>query len=143
MRTPTGNLEGGVVADDAESGLRVGGVAVVHSHVRPTVLLVDDSQEEQLSARQQHPMRTGVLVGGDHRPAVAIPRDHGRRTALGLQITSNRLFRMAATNAGLKRNYTVLCRRPGFKSQPRRCRVTVLGKLLTPIVPLFTKQRNW
>ena len=32
---------------------------------------------------------------------------------------------------------------PGFRSQPRRCRVTVLGKLLTPIVPLFTKQRNW
>jgi len=29
-----------------------------------------------------------------------------------------------------------------FKSQPRRCRVTVLGKLLTPIVSLFTKQRN-
>ena len=26
---------------------------------------------------------------------------------------------------------------PGFKSQPRRCRVTVLGKLFTPIVPLF------
>ena len=25
----------------------------------------------------------------------------------------------------------------------RRCRVTVLGKLFTPIVPLFTKQRNW
>jgi len=33
--------------------------------------------------------------------------------------------------------------RPGFKSQPRRCRVTVLGKLFTPIVPLFTKQQNW
>jgi len=32
---------------------------------------------------------------------------------------------------------------PGSKSQPRRCRVTVLDKLLTPIVPLFTKQRNW
>jgi len=32
---------------------------------------------------------------------------------------------------------------PGFKSQPRRCRVTVLGKLFAPIVPLFTKQRNW
>ena len=29
-----------------------------------------------------------------------------------------------------------------FKSQPRRCRVTVLGKLFTPIMPLFTK-RNW
>ena len=24
-----------------------------------------------------------------------------------------------------------------------RCRVTVLGKLFTPIVPLFVKQRNW
>jgi len=32
---------------------------------------------------------------------------------------------------------------PGFKSQSRRCRVTVLGKLFTPIVPLFAKQRNW
>jgi len=30
----------------------------------------------------------------------------------------------------------------GFKSQSRRCRVTVLGKLLTPTVPLFTKQQN-
>ena len=30
---------------------------------------------------------------------------------------------------------------PGFKSQSRRCRVTVLGKLFTPIVPLFTKQQ--
>jgi len=32
---------------------------------------------------------------------------------------------------------------PGFKSQPQRCRLTILGKLFTPIVPLFTKQRNW
>ena len=32
---------------------------------------------------------------------------------------------------------------PGFKSQPRRCRVTVLDKLFTPIVPLFTRQQNW
>ena len=31
----------------------------------------------------------------------------------------------------------------GFKSQLRRCQVTVLGKLFTPIVPLFTKQQNW
>jgi len=28
---------------------------------------------------------------------------------------------------------------PGFKSQPRRCRVTVLGKLLTPIVKVMVK----
>ena len=32
---------------------------------------------------------------------------------------------------------------PGFKSQSRRCRVKVLGKLFTPIVHLFTKQQNW
>ena len=32
---------------------------------------------------------------------------------------------------------------PGLKLQPRRCRVTVLGKLFTPIVPVFIKQRNW
>jgi len=32
---------------------------------------------------------------------------------------------------------------PGFKSQSRLCQVTVLGKLFTPIVPLFTKQQNW
>ena len=32
---------------------------------------------------------------------------------------------------------------PGFKSQSQRCRVTVLAKLVTPIVPLFTKQQNW
>ena len=32
---------------------------------------------------------------------------------------------------------------PEFKSQSRRCRVTVLGKLFTPIVPLFTKQQKW
>ena len=25
---------------------------------------------------------------------------------------------------------------PGFKSQTRRCRITVLGKLFTPIVPV-------
>ena len=32
---------------------------------------------------------------------------------------------------------------PVFKSQSRGCRVTVLSKLFTPIVPLFTKQQNW
>ena len=30
----------------------------------------------------------------------------------------------------------------GFKLQSRRCRVTVLGKLLTHIVPLFAKRQN-
>ena len=31
----------------------------------------------------------------------------------------------------------------GFKSQSRRCPVTVLDKLFTPTVPPFNKQRNW
>jgi len=35
-----------------------------------------------------------------------------------------------------------VAKKPGFKSQPRRCQVTLLGKLFTPIMPLFTKQRN-
>ena len=30
---------------------------------------------------------------------------------------------------------------PGFKSQPRRSQVTFLGKLFTPIVPLFTSSK--
>jgi len=30
---------------------------------------------------------------------------------------------------------------PGFKAQPRCCQVTVLRKLFTPIVPLFTKHK--
>ena len=32
---------------------------------------------------------------------------------------------------------------PRFESQSRRCQVQVLGKLFTPIVPLFIKQENW
>ena len=31
---------------------------------------------------------------------------------------------------------------PGFKSQQRRCQVTVLGKLFTPVVPVFTEIGN-
>jgi len=32
--------------------------------------------------------------------------------------------------------------RHGFTSKPRRCRVTVLGRLFTPIVSLFTKRQK-
>jgi len=32
---------------------------------------------------------------------------------------------------------------PRFKLQSQHCRVTVSGKLFTPIVPLITKQQNW
>jgi len=40
-------------------------------------------------------------------------------------------------------NRDATSRRIASRRQPRRCRVTVLGKLFTPIVLLFTKQQNW
>ena len=48
------------------------------------------------------------------------------------------LYTRNRTHAGLMRRRAWV-----QKSQARRCRVTVLGKLFTPIVPLFIKQRNW
>jgi len=55
-------------------------------------------------------------------------------------------FYMAHGPHGVARVVSVLdsgAEGPGFKSQSRRCRVTVFGKLFTPIVPLFTNQQNW
>ena len=70
--------------------------------------------------------------------ASAIQQRHARRltvlpTVLGVRWLASRVVSVLDSGA----------EGPGFKSQPRRCRVTVLGKLFTPIVPLFTKQRNW
>ena len=72
------------------------------------------------------------------------------RRPIGAVVTVQRVRRrlqMSRLNGGWlgRREVGVLdsgAEGPGFKSQPRRCRVTVLGKLLTPIVPLFTKQQN-
>ena len=55
---------------------------------------------------------------------------------------------MAGTRVAGSRVVSVLdsgAKEPGFESQLRRWRVTVtvIGKLFTYIVPLFTKQRNW
>jgi len=50
----TCNTQRSVVTDDADSSLWVGGVAVVNAYVRLTVLVMNDSQEEQLAAGQQH-----------------------------------------------------------------------------------------
>ena len=55
----------------------------------------------------------------------------------------NVVRKTAAACGGLRSHGWRAGLKPGFKSQPRRCRVTVLGKLFTPIVSLFTKQRNW
>ena len=48
------------------------------------------------------------------------------------------LYTRNRTHAGLVRRRAWV-----QKSQARRCRITVLGKLFTPIVPLFIKQRNF
>ena len=61
------------------------------------------------------------------RAALLFPRDYLHTGWLGSRVVS-------VLDSGAEG--------PGFKSQPRRCRVTVLGKLFTPLVPLFTKQRN-
>ena len=88
----TSNLQGGIATDDADFGLGVGGVAVVDAHIRLVVLVVDDAQEEELSAGQQHAVGGGVLRGCDHRATVAVPRDGGRGVTLGLAVERGRLI---------------------------------------------------
>jgi len=67
----------------------------------------------------------------------AVVRDYGCADFNGLCVDNGRLRSrvVSVLDSGAEG--------PGFKSQPRRCRVTVLDKLFTPIVPLFTQQRNW
>jgi len=60
-------------------------------------------------------------------------RDRRSRMQHSKAVTSFGIFWWAGTVEGGSG-----AERPGFKSQSRRCRVTVLGKLFTPIVPLFT-----
>ena len=88
----TGELHGGLVADGAGAGARVGRVAVVDAEVGvvPRRAVVD-AQEEQLAARQQHPVRRRIVVGGDDRPPVAVPRHRGWRVALRLAVERRRL----------------------------------------------------
>ena len=55
--------------------------------------------------------------------------------------------RMVITHMGWLRSWVVSMLYSGaewlgFKSEQRCCRVTVLGKLFTPIVPLFSKQQK-
>jgi len=71
----------------------------------------------------------------------------GRSTTVGRRIDSYNILAPVAVYGWLgSRVVSVLDSGAAgprrFKSQSRRCRVTVLGKLLTPIVPLFAKQRG-
>jgi len=88
--TRTGDLESCILADDASFRFRIRCVAVVDADVRPSVLVVYDAQEEQLTTRQQHPVRRRVLVGRHNRNSVAIPRDEWRWFALCLAIERRR-----------------------------------------------------
>jgi len=91
MAPPTGDLQRRVAADGAGAGVRVGCVAVVRPDIRFAVLAVDDSQEEQLTGRQQHPVRHRILVRRRHRKSVAMPRDHRRRISFRLAVERRRL----------------------------------------------------
>jgi len=95
--------------------------------LRPTELKSRNAASRETDGStnaQSHPSRTTTIEAGDAPDATVIRRN----TGLGSRVVS-------VLDSGAEG--------PGFKSQPRRCRVTVLGKLFTPIVPLFTKQRNW
>ena len=91
----TCEVERRVSTDDAEPGLRVRGVAVVDADVRgplPTSLArCQNSEEEQLAARQQHPVDGRVLVGGDDRLTVAVPGDARRGLTFSLAVQRRRL----------------------------------------------------
>jgi len=70
-------------------------------------------------------------------------REREFATELGMEMGHNGNMKSYSRSGWLgSRVVSVLdsgAERPGFKSQP----TTVLGKLFTPIVPLFTKQQNW
>ena len=71
-------------------------------------------------------------------------RRTNRRTGQTARRTLNRFMTLTAQLGS--RVVSVLdsgAEGPGFNSQSRRCRATVLGKLFTPIVPVFTTQQNW
>ncbi len=91
MQTPTCDVERGVAAGDGHLGARVGRHAVVFADVRLVVLVVDDAQEEELTRRQQHPVRRRVLIGCDDRLTVPIPRDHLRSVTSESRVTSKQL----------------------------------------------------
>ena len=57
----------------------------------PRRAVVLDSQEEQLTTGQQHPVRRRVVVGRHHRTPVAVPRHRGGGVTLGLAVERRRL----------------------------------------------------
>jgi len=91
---------------------------------RPTTsaLVSADPSDSTSNVSDRHVLFTDIL-----RSAKTFPVLHTRTGRLGSRV-------VGVLDSGAEG--------PGFNSQPRRCRVTVLGQLFTPIVPLFTKQQN-
>ena len=94
-RTPfhrTCYFQGRIPADDADPSLGIGGVTIVRADVGLRALVVDDPEEEELAAGQQHPVWLRVLIGRDDRFAVAVPRYDGGRVALRLAVQRRRFI---------------------------------------------------
>jgi len=88
----TCNVQRRVPTDDAHSCLRISRVAVVGPYVgrRTSRFRRNDAKEEQLTARQQHPVNGRVLIGRHDHVTVSIPRDHRVRSTLGLAVERRR-----------------------------------------------------
>jgi len=103
----------------------------------------DDCQQVEVSLNHQVQINVQHVYLSIHRDTVTQTQRH-RQTAVADWINES----VSVTSVWLgSRVISVLdsgaAEGPRFKSQPKRCQVTVLGKLFTPTVPLFTKQRNW
>jgi len=86
---------------------------------------------------------TGNGLGGKAMGAASTPRVVNSNFSAVVATSQHGKFRVLWLGSRVVSVLDSGAEGPGFKLQPRRCPVTVLGKLLTPIVPLFTKQQNW
>jgi len=119
----------------AESSLRFSGIRPITDPSRRTnshqSILRRRVNEKQLATRTRCGGGTRVTAGRRCGGLINASVLYGY-VGLGRQFIGSRVVSVLDSGA----------EGPGFKSQPRRCRVTVLGKLFTPIAPLFAKQRN-
>ena len=129
------------------SGLPVAAAAVSVSSATPTCVFVAAVDPPGTSGMAAAVVAVLVL----RMPLIAVERPAGADVVAGFEsscsVASQSHFHQPTAIGWLgSRVVSVLdsgAVGPGFKSQPRCCRVTVLGKLFTPTVPLFTKQQKW
>ena len=97
------------------------------------VQVCDELYFAQFTAKPKGCVYTALQLGGD----VEQPRITNKYDVIHKYISSTYIKDHYAAERRTEPRPQVTCTK---KSQSRRCRVTVLGKLLTPIVPL---QQNW